>query len=78
MRTWLLALVLIGITTALAQDMTNGLNNPNNAVQLLKGGLNNPTIISSGGGGGPSPSFLLIQSGSIMLIQTGSKLEIHS
>jgi len=64
MRTWLLALVLIGITTALAQDMTNG--------------LNNPTIISSGGGGGPSPSFLLIQSGSIMLIQTGSKLEIHS
>lgn len=32
----------------------------------------------SSGGGTFTPSFLLIQTGSIMLIQTGSKLEIHS
>jgi hypothetical protein len=49
---WLLAMILLGGTVALAQDMTNGLNNPNNAKQLMKGGLNNPTIVSSGGGGG--------------------------
>ena len=32
----------------------------------------------SAGGGGFVPSFLLIDVGSIMLIQTGSKIEIHS
>lgn len=31
----------------------------------------------SAGGGVFVPSFLLIQTGSVMLIQTGSKLEIH-
>jgi hypothetical protein len=49
---WLLAFILLGASAALAQDMTNGLNNPNGAVQLMKSGLNNPTIVASGGGGG--------------------------
>jgi hypothetical protein len=55
MRTWLLALFLIGTTMALAQDITGGLNNSNQAVISgtgSGGGLNNPTIISSGSGGG--------------------------
>lgn len=33
---------------------------------------------SSGGGGGFVPSFLLIDVGSVMLINTGSNIEIHS
>ena len=52
MRTWLLALILLGVTTALAQDMTNGLNNTSNAQQLMKGGLNNAAAMNGGGGGG--------------------------
>ena len=81
MRTWLLAFILLGATTALAQDITGGLNN---AQQIIGGagsggGFNNPgTVVSGPGPPPPVASFLLIQPGSIMLIQTGSKLEIHS
>ena len=55
MRMWLLALMLLGITTALAQDITGGLNNPTRAViggAGVGGGLNNPTGTIAGGGGG--------------------------
>jgi hypothetical protein len=63
MRTWLLALILLGITTALAQDITGGLNNPTRAVISgagSGGGLNNATgVISGGGGGGGSTQIPL-------------------
>ncbi len=51
MRTWLFALLLLGITTALAQDITNGLR-PSGTIQLMQSGLNNPSGSISGGGGG--------------------------
>lgn len=35
------------------------------------------TLLLSGSGSSGGPSYMLINSGSIMLINTGSKLEIH-
>ena len=49
MRTWLLALVMLGITTALAQDMSGGLNN--SPQQLIGLPLNNSFGTIVGGGG---------------------------
>lgn len=43
------------------------------SAQLMQTGIG-----SGGAGGAATPSFLLIDVGSIMLINTGSKLEIHS
>ena len=55
MRILVAAFVLLGVTAALAQSLTGGLNN---AQQIIGGagsggGFNNPgTIVSGGGGGG--------------------------
>ena len=60
MRMWLLAFLLLGITTALAQDITGGLNNTTQTViggAGSGGGLNNSTgKIVGGGGGAPTCS----------------------
>jgi hypothetical protein len=53
MKWWLPILIVLGaVAAALAQDMTNGLNNK--GTQLMKNGLNNSSgsIVGGGGGGG--------------------------
>ena len=73
MRTWLLAMILLGITTALAQDITGGLNNPTRAIiggVGVGGGLNNAASTTTGGGGGSgcANQLVLIYSNSCALI----------
>ena len=56
---WLLALMLIGVTVALAQNITGGLNNPSQNVISgagSGGGLKNATGSIVGGGGSPNCS----------------------
>ena len=54
MKWRMVILILLGsVIVAIAQDMSNGLNNKGGG-QLLKNNLNNPTTVASGGGGGGS------------------------
>lgn len=52
---WLIALMLLGATAALAQNITGGLNNGQQTISGAGsgGGFNIPgTVVSGGGGGG--------------------------
>jgi hypothetical protein len=62
---WLIALMLLGATAALAQNITGGLNNAQQTIAGAGsgGGFNNPGIIVSGGGGGGTGNDLLAQTG---------------